>query len=104
MSEVLALIRQAGRDSKLESRDVRVLAVVSEMLDVWQYRPLKAAQVASLATIRDDTAAVVLTRLVERGYLARGADDPHAPTEAQSRRPYWFRLYLTRCDTRRRAA
>jgi hypothetical protein len=101
MSDVLALLRQASRDAALEARDVRVLVVVSDLLDIWQYRPLKAVQVSRAATIHEDASSAILSRLVTRGYLARGCDDPLAPREAQSRRPHWFRLFLTRCDVRR---
>lgn len=96
MSDRLPIVRQAVHDTTLPDLALRVLLVLSEQLDPYEYRPVKHEVLAFLLHRRRQSIGFALRELEKRHYLRSGVHDINAPVAARSERPVWYRLPWSR--------
>lgn len=92
----IPIVGQAVLDTALPDVSVRVLLVLCEHLDPWDYRPVKHEVLSHLIKRKRQTIAFALRELEAQQYLRAGVDDPDAPEHARSLRPKWYRLLWSR--------
>ena len=66
---ILPALSQALQDRRLRPSDLRVYGVALELLDLGEFRALKARTVAHRLLLRRQHAASSLSRLTKLGYL-----------------------------------